>query len=77
MLEFPFPNNILKGQKYLDTSLKTIVGHKIVKKFGFIRKALYRRKNCSKLDLLFQCLFQNQKILLNLLMMFLNYIQNI
>ena len=31
MLDYPFPNDILKGQKHLGTSLKLVVGDKFVK----------------------------------------------
>ena len=31
ILDYPFPNDILKGQKHLGTSLKLVVGDKLVK----------------------------------------------
>ena len=38
LLVYPFPNEILKGQKHLGTSLKLVVGDKLVKNLVFLER---------------------------------------
>ena len=38
MLDYPFPNEILKGQKQLGTSLKLVVGNQLVKNLVLLER---------------------------------------
>ena len=38
ILDYPFPNDILKGQKHLGTSLKLVVGDKLVKNLVLLER---------------------------------------
>ena len=38
LLDYPFPNEILKGQKHLGTSLKLVVGDKLVKNLVLLER---------------------------------------
>ena len=38
VLDYPFPNDILKGQKHLGTSLKLVVGDKLVKNLVLLER---------------------------------------
>ena len=55
MLDYPFPNDILKGQKHLGTSLKIVVGDKLVKNLVLLERHYKVRLGISYKELLEKC----------------------
>ena len=73
MLDYPFPNDILKGQKHFGTSLKLIVGDKLVNNLVLLERHYIGGKIVANLNSFFLLLYLNLKMMSNLFMKIGNY----
>ena len=74
MLDYPFPNDILKGQKHLGTKLNiAIVGDKVVKDIVLLERHYIEGKLAANFRFPLKYFLQNQKMKSNLFIIYQNY----
>ena len=61
ILDYPFPNEILKGQKHLGTSLKLVVGDKMVKNLVLIERHYIGGKLAANFRFVFPMFIPNSE----------------